>query len=221
MEAISSKKKNVWATITRDMNKAGYNYTQNQIENKWKTLLRSHKAIVDNRKQTGGKRKTFQYFEEIQNIVGKRHDITPPLIVSSTQYSNVACAKSSDKIPYKRRNKVTSSLSCKQIKASECGKAAEKYQTEEENISEGKEETMLDTSRGSSLELSTSDSARKRRERRKQVSEESNVALKTLQFLREMEAQRKAEHEAAETEKAKRAKERNEILRELIGALKK
>ena len=92
MEAISSKKKNVCATITRNMNKSGYNYTQNQIENKWKTLLRSHKAIVDSRKQTGGISGRHSNTLKKCTILSV-HDITPPLIVSSSEYSNVACAK--------------------------------------------------------------------------------------------------------------------------------
>lgn len=51
--------------------------TQTKVECKWRNLLQSHKDIRDNRQKTGQKRKTFQYCEEIESIVSKRHGIHP------------------------------------------------------------------------------------------------------------------------------------------------
>ena len=53
---------------------SGYPYSQNQVESKWR---------LHNISQTGTKRKSFQYFEGIDDIVRKRQDINPPYIQGS------------------------------------------------------------------------------------------------------------------------------------------
>ena len=62
---------------------AGYEFTQLKVENKWRSLVQSHKDIKDSKKKTGEKRKTFQYHERLENILSKRHDIQPPFTSSS------------------------------------------------------------------------------------------------------------------------------------------
>ena len=69
--------------ITKKLNDAGYEFTQLKVENKWRSLVQSHKDIKDSKKKTGEKRKTFQYHERLENILSKRHDIQPPFTSSS------------------------------------------------------------------------------------------------------------------------------------------
>ena len=62
---------------------ANYNYSQNKVESKWRSLLKSHKTIRDNQKTTGSRQKTFQFYSRIESIVAKRHDINPPFVAGS------------------------------------------------------------------------------------------------------------------------------------------
>ena len=50
----------------------------------WRNLIQSHKAFRDNKNKSGQKRKTFRYYEQIERIVGKQHDISPPCTSGSS-----------------------------------------------------------------------------------------------------------------------------------------
>lgn len=80
MEDPIRKKKDVWKIITEGLNIAGFKFSQNQVEGKWKSLIASHKALRDNKTKTGEKRKTFQYYERNSDILSKRHDINPSFL---------------------------------------------------------------------------------------------------------------------------------------------
>lgn len=62
------------------LNIAGFKFSQNQVEGKWRSLIASHKTLRDNKTKTGQKRKTFQYYERTSAIVSNRHDIKPPFL---------------------------------------------------------------------------------------------------------------------------------------------
>lgn len=80
MEDPRRKKKDVWKIITKGINIAGFKFSQNQVEGKWRSLIASHKALRDNKTKTGQKRKTFQYYERISDILSKRYDINPSFL---------------------------------------------------------------------------------------------------------------------------------------------
>lgn len=80
MEHPRRKKKDVWKIITEGLNIAGFKFSQNQVEGTWRSLIASHKALRDNKTKTGQKRKTFQYYERISDILSKRHDINPSFL---------------------------------------------------------------------------------------------------------------------------------------------
>lgn len=61
------------------MKQKNFNFTQNKIECKWRSLVQSHKDILHNRQETGQKRKCFQFYKEMEEILSKRHDINPPV----------------------------------------------------------------------------------------------------------------------------------------------
>ena len=94
MESRKIKKKDVWRKITAAMNKRGCHVTSTNVENKWNSLLKSHKKITTNKNGTESKRKTFQYFEEMEMILAKRHDTNPPYVdgsrVAAASKSHVA-----------------------------------------------------------------------------------------------------------------------------------
>lgn len=80
LEDPRRKKKDVWKIITEGLNIAGFKFSQNQVEGKWRSLIASHKTLQDNKTKTGQKRKTLQYYERISAILSKRHDINPSFL---------------------------------------------------------------------------------------------------------------------------------------------
>uniref|UniRef100_A0A8W8MTI2 Myb/SANT-like DNA-binding domain-containing protein n=1 Tax=Magallana gigas TaxID=29159 RepID=A0A8W8MTI2_MAGGI len=96
LEDPRKKKKDTRKKITAALNEAGYKYVQNKVEGKWRGLLALHKDLSLNKKKTGQKRKTFQYFEKIDNILSKRHNINPPF-TSGSSLQNQKEAKFSTK----------------------------------------------------------------------------------------------------------------------------
>ena len=65
------------------MKEEGFHYSLCKIKAKWRSLVKSHKIVIDNKKKTGNKRKTFQYLKELSDILKKRHDIDPPVVAGS------------------------------------------------------------------------------------------------------------------------------------------
>ena len=96
LESNSFRKKDVWQKIMMKMHDEGFKYSVTKIESKWRNLVKSHKQIIDNKKKTGGKRKNFQYFEEINDILSKRHDINPTSVCGSGLKLNSLSEKERD-----------------------------------------------------------------------------------------------------------------------------
>ena len=89
LEDPKTRKKDIWYKIARRLHAANYDYSQNKVESKWRSLLKSHKDIRDNRKKTGSRRKIFQFYKRIEPIVAKRHDINPPFVAGSAMKPNM------------------------------------------------------------------------------------------------------------------------------------
>lgn len=68
-----------WKQVSKGAN-LGFKFSQNQVEGKWRSLIASHQALRDHKTKTGQKRKTFQYYERISDILSKRHDINPSFL---------------------------------------------------------------------------------------------------------------------------------------------
>lgn len=56
------KKKDVWREITEKLNEAGYEFSQLKVENKWRSLVQSHKNLKDSKKNNRGEKKNFSIF---------------------------------------------------------------------------------------------------------------------------------------------------------------
>ena len=168
MESTSTKKKDVWLKISHRMKEAGFECSVPKMEAKWRNLVKSHKTLIDNKKHTGSKRKTFQYFEEMAEILMKRHDINPPVIGGS-------------------------------------------------GISKVVQEDTAETLESSDGERKKSNtpSAKKRRVARCS-GKEGNEAI--LEFLKEIETQRKKEQQERER-RSERAERRDRLLERLIEKL--
>ena len=84
MEDPRKKKKDVWSEIAKQLSKTmKANFSREKVEYKWRNLIKSHKDIKLNKSRTGQKRKSFQYFKEIEDILSKRHDINPPFLTGN------------------------------------------------------------------------------------------------------------------------------------------
>ena len=62
---------------------SGYKLTQNKIESRWHSLMRTFKECKSNNQKTGKKRKSFDYFMQMDEILGKRRDINSVCIAGS------------------------------------------------------------------------------------------------------------------------------------------
>ena len=58
---------------------------QEMCSEKWKSLLRTYKNIVDRKKQSGSAAYTFPYYEDMDSILGKDANIRPPVIYRSSE----------------------------------------------------------------------------------------------------------------------------------------
>ena len=69
--------------MTATLRAQGYNFSAMQVEQKWRNLVKSHKRIQQNKSKTGAKRMKFHYYEEMENIMAKRHDFNPPVLAGT------------------------------------------------------------------------------------------------------------------------------------------
>ena len=190
MEDPRHKKKDIWKRITQGLQNAGFDFTQVKVEGKWRSLIASHKMLRDNKTKTGQKRKTFQYFERIDAILAKPHDVNPSFLSGSD-------LKSTLKTTFSTRSECshTSSLD----ETSDMKKAEDSSSSDtEKNVAEISNKRL---------------SACRRREKRK-------LSDSLIDVVTKIEEQRKAEREERERKKDARAKEKNEILKQFLEILK-
>ena len=149
------------------MTENGYKRNSKQVDQKWQNLLMSHKKIMINKAKTVGRRKTFQYFESMDNIVHKRHDINPPYVAGSGVRETTPPPPPSK------------TLKMAPISASS-PKSSIEFSDDDEDVLEAP-----------SAILSTSASAIRRRQIRKVKAEENDSQLQTLSFLKDIQQERK------------------------------
>lgn len=196
------KKKDTWRKITAALNEAGYKYVQNKVEGKWRSLLASHKDLSLNKKKTGQKRKTFQYFEKIDNIISKRHDINPPFTSGSSL-----------------QNQKEAKFSTKQLDKNVIGCTSIGFTIQTDEYTMSNSESGKHANENTET-LSKSTTARRRRENRK-MNNENNSGNVLVEYLKEIEKQRKEEYKERERKRDQRAQEKNDIMRELLEIMKK
>ena len=209
MENPRQKKREVWKLIQEKMNKSGHLFSQNKIECKWRNLMKSHKEVKDNKSKSGGRRKTFQYYEEIDDIVSKRHDINPPFT------SGTGINTSTEKKKCYSRNFVSKKPECITVDDifANCNSDDDSSPS-----NSGKVDSSPSNSEKEGPKVSTTPSAIRRREKRARNKIEHSD---TLSVLKEMQELQKQQHLERENSKKLRNDEKNALLRELIDVLKK
>ena len=77
-------KKNMWKEICEAMTFKFYlQFDPKRISRKWQTLIDGYKKAIDNNSKTGQAPSKFQWFDEMDQLLGGRHDIHP--VVTATQ----------------------------------------------------------------------------------------------------------------------------------------
>ena len=78
------KKKNLWKDFAELLScKFDRTFDFKQVARKWQTLVDGYKKAVDNNKSTGRGPSKFAWFDEMNELIGGRHDIN--LVVTGTQ----------------------------------------------------------------------------------------------------------------------------------------
>ena len=62
--------------------------TWKQVETRWRTMLKQYKKVVDHNRQSGNDRKTCQYFDELNDILSEKPDVTPQVTFSSSGFGD-------------------------------------------------------------------------------------------------------------------------------------
>lgn len=92
-ELSQNFKRPIWEKISQ-LCQAKFNssfYTHVRCETKWKALKRTYKAICLHNKETGQKRRYWQYFDAMHKILYKKPEINPIATCSSLDGLQVAC----------------------------------------------------------------------------------------------------------------------------------
>lgn len=68
----SKKRKHVFGNILNDLLSEGYSLTAEMVQSKWKSLVRSYNSAKDNKNKTGRAPSRFQFFEEMDDLLGNK-----------------------------------------------------------------------------------------------------------------------------------------------------
>ncbi|CAG9857380.1 unnamed protein product [Phyllotreta striolata] len=83
--------KHMFLKIAEEMRKTtGSNVAAGNCENRWKVLERNYKKFLDNSNQTGRGRKTFEYASHMNDILGKKRNISPLKLLCANQIDVLA-----------------------------------------------------------------------------------------------------------------------------------
>lgn len=76
-------KKVVWEKITSQMKENGYSFNSEQVAGRWKSLLRAYKNVKDHNKKSGSGTKSYEYENELNDILSNDPIISPTFTISS------------------------------------------------------------------------------------------------------------------------------------------
>ncbi|KYN07864.1 PREDICTED: uncharacterized protein LOC108778299 [Cyphomyrmex costatus] len=74
---------NTWKNITASINTYGYNLTSDNCYIKWIGMKKKYKSIKDAINQTGTEKQSWEYFDVINDMLGKNPAIVPLSIASN------------------------------------------------------------------------------------------------------------------------------------------
>ncbi|KAB0790232.1 hypothetical protein PPYR_15435 [Photinus pyralis] len=84
LEKKNSLKRHIWKKIATNINnEESSSYTWDQIQNKWKSLLRTYKNVKDHNNETGRGRKNWQYFDLMDELLKGNPTVQPPVVINN------------------------------------------------------------------------------------------------------------------------------------------
>ena len=75
--------KTLWRKVVAEMQALGFEVTVDQCENKFKSLKRTYKSVIDHNKQTGNDPKDWKYLEQFNSIYGCKDSTNPKYTIGS------------------------------------------------------------------------------------------------------------------------------------------
>lgn len=147
--------------IGEEMQKHSYFYTWDQIQNKWKSLIRTYKNVRDHNNETGRSRKTWPFFEKMDELFQKNPTIDPPLVIHNgkTIHNQTTCSKPNETASSSKHNETPNSKG-KEIPNSKgnetpsCSKYSVENNILEKNIVDNSKKLLNQKSRKEKSELS-------------------------------------------------------------------
>lgn len=67
------------------MNLVSYKFTWDQLQNKWKSLVRTYKSVKDHNGETGRNRRNWPYFEKMDRLLTNNPIVDPPVVMHNGQ----------------------------------------------------------------------------------------------------------------------------------------
>ena len=89
-QSTTVKNEKVWAKICAQLAKQGIQCTVNQCRDRWKYLKQKYTEKKDNTKMTGAQRINFEFYDEMDALLGTKRNLNP--IVASSLDSATALA---------------------------------------------------------------------------------------------------------------------------------
>ena len=75
--------KKMWCDIAKELSKCfGFIFDVDKVRRKWQTLVDGYKNYIDNQSRTGAAKSKFEFKDQMEELIGDRHDIRP--IVTAT-----------------------------------------------------------------------------------------------------------------------------------------
>ena len=86
----SKRNKHVYDRMAEELHVYGVEKTGEQVH---RNVKKEYKKIKDGHKETGNKRKQWKFYDRINDIMGNRPYVTPPVVLDTLQ--DLACASTS------------------------------------------------------------------------------------------------------------------------------
>lgn len=129
------RKKVVWEKTTSQMKENGYSFNSEQVAGRWKSLLRAYKNVKDHNKRSGSGTKSYEYENELNDILGNDPIISPTFTLSS----DASMASSAEKRKLTERNDSDDTSTSEQAS---CSTSAPKNKTRKRGTERQRNEMM-------------------------------------------------------------------------------
>lgn len=90
---LSKTHKKLWDRISTKLAEKGYIYTGTQCQNKWKSVKREYRSVIDHNAKSGNEPKTCKFFDEMNNLYGNKPSTRPQFVLDTSD----PCASKSKK----------------------------------------------------------------------------------------------------------------------------